>query len=334
MKRILTLHEKAKEDKRTIVLPEGEDERVVKAASVLAKEGLADVILLGIKDDVLKLAKEHSISLEGVNLIDPTTHEERETIVGAYYEKRKHKGITAEEAEKAVLENFVNYGAMMTRLGLAEGFVAGASHTTATIARAAIHCLNIDREIGTVSSAFIMEMEDSSFGEEGLFIYGDCGIIPYPSARQLTGIAIATSDQMKNLFGVEPYVALLSYSTHGSASGESVENIRKALEKVKEKRPELIIDGELQLDSAIVPEVAKRKCPDSPVGGKANVLIFPNLDAGNISYKLSQRLGKARAVGPIIQGVDKPCSDLSRGCIWQDVVDTAVVSAIKAQRAG
>lgn len=333
MKRILTLHEQAKKDKRKIVLPEGEDERVIKAASVLAEGGLADVILLGVKDDVAKLAKEHSLSLDGVELIDPNTHEEKEDIIGAYYEKRKHKGITLEEAEKSVLENFVNYGAMMTRLGMAEGFVAGASHTTATIARAAIHCLNIDREIGTVSSAFIMEMENCPFGEDGLFIYGDCGIIPYPSARQLTGIAIATSDQMKKLFDVEPRVALLSYSTHGSASGESVENIRKALEKIKEKRPELIIDGEIQLDSAIVPEVAKRKCPDSSVGGKANVLIFPNLDAGNISYKLSQRLGNARAVGPIIQGVDKPCSDLSRGCIWQDVVDTAVVSVIKAQRA-
>lgn len=199
MKRILTLHEQAKKDKRKIVLPEGEDERVIKAASVLAEGGLADVILLGVKDDVAKLAKEHSLSLDGVELIDPNTHEEKEDIIGAYYEKRKHKGITLEEAEKSVLENFVNYGAMMTRLGMAEGFVAGASHTTATIARAAIHCLNIDREIGTVSSAFIMEMENCPFGEDGLFIYGDCGIIPYPSARQLTGIAIATSDQMKKL---------------------------------------------------------------------------------------------------------------------------------------
>ena len=331
MNRILELHEKAKKEKRKIVLPEGDDSRVLEGASYLAAKGLVEVILLGPKDDVAKLAKGHSVSLDGVNVVDPANCAERDQVVGAYYEKRKHKGVTPEEAEKLVLENYVNFGAMMTRLGLADGFVAGASNTTSTVARAAIQCLNIDREIGTVSSAFIMEMANCPFGENGLFIYGDCGIIPYPSARQLTGIAIATSDQMKKLFDIEPRVAMLSYSTKGSASGESVDMIRDAIEKIKAKRPNLLIDGELQLDAAIVPDVAARKCPDSKVAGRANVLIFPNLDAGNISYKLSQRLGNARAVGPIIQGVDKPCSDLSRGCSWEDVVDTAVVCAIKAQ---
>jgi phosphate acetyltransferase len=331
MSRILSLREKAKKERRKIVLPEGEDARIVKGASCVAAEGLADVIVLGKKDDVAKLARENSISLEGVDVIDPVSYERHNEIVNTYYELRKAKGITPEEAEKTVTENLVFYAALMTRLGIADGFVAGANHTTSDVARASIQCLKILREIGTVSSSFIMEMENCPFGENGLFAYGDCGIIPYPSAKQLVGIAIATSDLFKKLFGIEPRVALLSYSTKGSAKGESIEMIREALARIKEKRPDIKIDGELQVDSALVPEVAKLKCPDSEVAGRANTLIFPNLDAGNISYKLSQRLGNARAVGPLIQGLDKPCSDLSRGCSWEDVVDTTVVTAIRAQ---
>ncbi|HPN73444.1 MAG TPA: phosphate acetyltransferase, partial [Candidatus Omnitrophota bacterium] len=287
--------------------------------------------LLGKTKEVENLAASKGLSLKGVQIVDPDTYSQTGRIVSEYYEKRKHKGIDLAEAEKTVRENLVYFGAMMTRLGLADGFVAGAANTTSTVARAAIQCLDMDREVGTVSSSFIMELENCPFGEDGLFVYGDCGIIPYPSAKQLVGIAIATSDQMKKLFDIEPRVAMLSYSTKGSAGGESVEMIREAIEKIKAKRPGILIDGELQLDAAIVPEVAEIKCPGSDVAGKANVLIFPNLDAGNISYKLSQRLGNARAVGPIIQGVNKPCSDLSRGCSWEDVVDTAVVCAIKAQ---
>ncbi|MFC1548595.1 phosphate acetyltransferase [Candidatus Omnitrophota bacterium] len=331
MSRILKLREKAKQEKRRVILPEGEDARVVKAASVIADEGLAEIFLLGKKEDVEKLAKENSISLDGVNVIDPYTYERRDEIINTYYELRQRKGVTPEEAEKTVLGNLVYYAAVMTRLGIGDGFVAGASHTTSDVARASIHCLKIDREVGTVSSSFIMELENCPFGEDGLFAYGDCGIIPYPSTRQLTGIAIATSDLLGKLFGIEPRVALLSYSTKGSARGDSIDTIRGALARIKEKRPDIIIDGELQVDAAIVPEVAKLKCPESEVAGKANTLIFPNLDAGNISYKLSQRLGKARAVGPLIQGLNKPCSDLSRGCSWEDVVDTTVVTAIRAQ---
>ncbi len=331
MSRILDLRDKARADKRRIVLPEGEDARVVKAASFIASEGLADVSLLGKKDEVEKLAGASSISLEGVKLIDPFISGGREEIIGAYYEKRKYKGITPEEAEKTVMENLVYYAAMMTAMGLADGFVAGASHTTSNVARAAIHCLKLDKEVGTVSSSFIMEMEDCPFGEKGLFAYGDCGIIPYPTSRQLAGIAIATSDLFRKLFAIEPRVAMLSFSTKGSAKADSIETILEALKKVKSRRPNLMIDGELQLDAAIVPEVAAHKCPGSEVAGRANVLIFPNLDAGNISYKLSQRLGKARAVGPLLQGLDRPCSDLSRGCNWEEVVDTTVVTAIRAQ---
>ena len=332
MNRILSLREKAKKEKRKIVLPEGEDKRVVKAAAFLVREKLAEVLLLGKESDVCKLAEENEISLEKVRVIEPFVYDKREEIINTYDEKRKHKGITLESAREIVMGNFVFFAASMTGMGLADGFVAGASHTTSDVARAAIQCLNLDKGIGTVSSSFIMELMNCPFGEDGLFAYGDCGIIPYPNARQLAGIAIATSDMFQKLFNIRARVAMLSYSTKGSArASESVENILKAIDRIKVKRPNLIIDGELQLDAAIVPEVAERKCPGSDLAGNANVLIFPNLDAGNISYKLTQRLSNARAVGPIIQGLDKPCSDLSRGCSWEDVVDTAVVTAIRAQ---
>jgi len=331
MSRILELREKAKLEKRRIILPEGEDARVVKGASFAADEGIAEIVLLGKKDEVNKLAKENGINLDKVNLIDPADYDKRDEIINAYYERRKGKGVTIEEAEKGVLENYVNFAAVMARLGLGDGFVAGACHTTSTVARAAIQCMRIDREIGTVSSCFIMELENCPFGENGLFAYGDCGIIPLPTKRQLVGIAIATSDLFKKLFNVDPRVAMLSYSTKGSASSPTADTIHGAMELIRERRPNLMIDGELQLDAAIVPEVAELKCPESKVAGKANVLIFPNLEAGNISYKLTQRLGNARAVGPIILGLETPCSDLSRGCNWEDVVDTTVVTAIRAQ---
>ncbi|MCK4851957.1 MAG: phosphate acetyltransferase [Candidatus Omnitrophica bacterium] len=331
MNRILQLREKARSERRKVVLPEGDDGRVVKAASFTAQEGIADVCLLGKTEDVNRLAREQSVSLDAVTIIDPAMYDRHQEVVNAFYEARKHKGITVEEARKILEENPVFYGAVMTRTGMADGFVAGANHTTSDVARAAIHCLAIDREVGTVSSSFIIELEDCPFGENGLFIFGDCGIIPYPSPRQLTGIAIASSDLFLKLFGLEPRVAMLSYSTKGSASGGSIDNIREALARVKAKRPGLMIDGELQPDAALVPEVAEIKCSGSTVAGKANVLIFPNLDAGNIAYKLTQRLGRARAVGPVLQGLDKPCSDLSRGCSWEDVVDAVAITVVRAQ---
>ncbi|MFQ5952091.1 MAG: phosphate acetyltransferase [Candidatus Omnitrophota bacterium] len=333
MKRLLELRKKAKKEKKKIVLPEGDDARIVKAAAFIVQEGIANVILLGDPDDMTKLAGECGCSLDGVEIIDPSEHDKKQEIVDTYYELRKPKGMTSGEARQTVMDNFVFYGAVMTRIGLADGFVAGANHTTSSVARAAIQCLTLDKDIGTVCSSFIMEMEDRTFGEEGLFAYGDCAVIPHPSSRQLVGIAIATSDIFHKMFDITPRVAMLSYSTKGSTTTkeETIGTIRTALEMIKQKRPDLIIDGELQLDAAIVPEVAKRKCPDSKVGGRANVLIFPNLDAGNISYKLTQRLGKARAVGPVLQGLDKPCSDLSRGCSWEDVVDVVAVTVIRAK---
>ena len=331
MRRLLEIREKAKKELRKIVLPEGEDPRVVKGAAFIAGERIAEVFLLGDKDRVAKLAAEVGADLSSVNLVDPAAYERRAEVVDTYYNLRKHKGITPEEAERTVMENLVFYGATMAHMDIVDGFVAGASHTTADVARSAIHCFDLNREIGTVTSCFIMELEDCPYGEDGLFIYADCGVIPYPSAKQLAGITISSSDLFKKLFGIEPRVAMLSYSTKGSAKGETIDTVVQALGKVKEKRPSLMVDGELQIDAALVPEVAALKCPGSSVAGKANVLIFPNLDAGNISYKLTQRLAKSRAVGPIILGLTKPCSDLSRGCDWDDVVDTAAVTAVRAQ---
>lgn len=331
MKRLLELREKSKKELRKVVLPEGEDRRVVRGAAFLANERIAQVVLLGRKDEVIKLAGEEGVDVSKVELIDPTVDAKRREVIEAYYQLRKHKGITPEDAEKSLMENFVFFGATMVRMGLADGYVAGASHTTADVARSALYCLQLDREIGTLTSCFIMELEGCSYGENGLFVYADCGIIPYPSAKQLVGITIAASDLFRKLFDMEPRVGMLSYSTKGSAKGPSIDSVVEAFNKVRDKRPDLMVDGELQLDAAVVPEVAAIKSPGSAVAGRANVLIFPNLDAGNISYKLTQRLAKSRAVGPIILGMDRPCSDLSRGCSWEDVVDTAVVTAVRAQ---
>ncbi len=233
MKKLLELREKAKKEVRKVVLPEGEDARVVKGAAYIDKERIAEVYLLGNKDAVAKLAKANGIDLAGVDLIDPALDEKRAQVIETYYNLRKHKGITLEEAEKTVMGNYVFYGATMASMGIVDGFVAGASHTTADVARSAIHCFDISRDVGTVTSCFVIELEDPTYGEKGVFIYADCGIIPYPSAKQLAGITIAASDLFGKLFGVEPRVAMLSYSTKGSAKGETIDAVVEAMGKVK-----------------------------------------------------------------------------------------------------
>lgn len=303
------IHERAKSKLKTIVLPEYEDTRVVEAAKIIEKKKLANVLLLT-KDKINSALKERYI--EEFCLI------------------RKAKGMTADIASK-LFEDTLYYAAMMTRQGAADGFVAGASHTTADIAKAAIHCLGIDSRISIASSCFIMVVPDCSYGENGTFIFADCGIIPEPNPRQLACIAVASAELARKVLNITPKVALLSYSTKGSAKGKGIEKIDQALALVKEMSADLIIDGELQLDTAIIPEVAKIKYPDSLVGGQANVLIFPDLEAGNIGYKLVQRLAKANALGPLILGLNNPCSDLSRGCCVEDVVNCAAVTAIRAQ---
>jgi len=304
------MRKKAKADLKTIILPEGHDARVLAAAEKIKKENLANIILLD--ED----------ALEGQRI---------DIFAQEFYELRKFKGLTLEEA-KATLRNPLYYAAMMVRHGEADGFVAGASHTTPDVVRASIYCLGVDPKFGTVSSCFIMVVPDCEMGERGTFIFADCGVIPQPTARELANIAISTADLEKMVLGFIPKIAMLSYSTKGSARGESVEKIREAVNLVKVAYPDLIIDGEVQLDSAIVPEVAKIKRADDVLKGEANVLIFPNLDAGNISYKLVNRLAKARAIGPILQGLNKPCSDLSRGCTSEEIIDCVVVTAIRSQK--
>jgi phosphate acetyltransferase len=303
------LRQRARSKLKTIVLPEYYDARVVEAAKIIEQEGIAKVILF---------------TKEMMNPQDKQRYAEQ------YYNLRKAKGITLDEA-KETLEDTLYYTAMMAREGKVDGFVAGASHTTPDMARAAIHCLEIDPRITIACSCFIIVVPDCPYGENGTFVFADCGIIPDPNSRQLACIAIAAAELAAKVLEIKPRVALLSYSTKGSAKGKSIDNIAAALQLVKSMSPDLAADGELQVDAAIVPEVAKIKYPDSPLRGQANVLIFPNLEAGNIGYKLVQRLGRSRALGPLLLGLNKPCSDLSRGCSVEDIVDCVAVTAIRAQ---
>lgn len=300
---------KAKSKLKTIILPEYKDSRVVEAARIIEKEGIAKVLLL---------------------TPDRINPQDKERYAGEFFNMRKSKGITIDKARK-IFEDTLYYAAMMTREGKADGFVAGAAHTTPDVARAAIHCLEVEPHISIACSCFIMAVPNCPYGEKGTFIFADCGIIPDPNPRQLACIAVAAAELTAKVLDIAPRVALLSYSTKGSAKGKSIEKIEEALQLVKQMAPDLPIDGELQVDAAIVPEVAKIKYPNSAVGGQANVLIFPNLESGNISYKLVQRLGEARALGPLILGLKKPCSDLSRGCFVEDIVDCVAVTAIRAQ---
>ncbi len=310
MERIIEkIRQRAKLNIRTIVLPEGHDARVKEAAEEVSSKGLAKIILL--EDGNLDPGKVKIYGQE-------------------FFELRKHKGISPDDAEEQILKPLY-YGAMMVRFGHADGFVAGASIATPDVARAAIYCLGVDTEVATVSSCFIMVVPDCSYGEDGVFVFADCGIVPNPTAKELANIAISTAKLAKEVLEFTPRIAMLSYSTKGSAKGETVDKAKEATQLVRNQCPDLIIDGELQVDSAIVPEVAQIKDPQGKFSGRANVLIFPNLDAGNISYKLVNRLARAKAIGPILQGLNFPCSDLSRGCSVEEIVDCIAVTAIRAQ---
>jgi len=306
---VTKIRARAKAKLKTIALPEIEDTRVREAAKIIEREGIAKVLLFG------------------RGMLDKVKQEE---YAQKYYELRKLKGISLDDARET-LNDPLYYAAMMTQSGEIGGFVAGASHTTPDVARAAIHCLGVDERISIASSCFIMSVPDCQYGEGGAFIFADCGIVPEPNPRQLASIAISNAELARKVLGITPKVALLSYSTKGSAKGRVIDKTLEVLVLAKQMQPDLLIDGELQVDAAIVPEVAEIKYPNSLLAGEANVLIFPNLEAGNIGYKLVQRLAKARAIGPIIVGLNKPCSDLSRGCLTEDIVDCVAVTAIRAQ---
>ena len=317
----------ASKNPKIIVLPESDDERVIEAAGRILDNNIAKLIMIG-KSDVAKRIKTKNI--KDLVMIDPAVYKDIDKVVSEYYELRKLKGITPEEARDKVLKDYVTFGAMLVRQDIAHGFVAGANHTTADTVRVALRCLRIDKNIGVVSGAFLMEVPDCPYGENGVFVFADCGVNPEPNARQLSGIAVTSAALFQQMVGAVPKVAFLSYSSKGSAEGPLVDKVKEAITTAKEIAPNLLIDGEFQADSALVPEVADIKCEASPVAGHANVLIFPDLNSGNICYKMIQRLARARAVGPLLQGFLKPCSDLSRGCSAEDVVDAVAVTSVRS----
>ncbi|NQT75440.1 MAG: phosphate acetyltransferase [Candidatus Omnitrophica bacterium] len=326
------IYERAKKAKKRILLPEGEEGRVLRAVDSILKQGICTPVIVGDPDKISKAAKAGGVDLAAGEIIDRKKYKDLDKYVSLYCEIRKHKNVGAAEARKLIVENPVFYSALAVRSGDADGFVAGASITTRNVARAAIHCIGPADGTKTISSSSIVILPDEKLGANGVFIYADAGIVPDPTAEQLCDIAIASAKMARMLLDDEPRVAMLSYSTKGSGgSGKSIEKVREATRLVAEKEPGLLIDGEIQVDCAVVPEVAKRKDPDSRIKGRANVFIFPNLDAGNIAYKLTERLGRAHAIGPILQGLKKPASDLSRGCSPQDIADAVSVVALLAQ---
>ena len=324
------LKEKAKKDIKTIILPESEDVRVLKAASKVMEEGFAKIILIGDEDETLKRANENSINLDGIKIINPKTSEKFEEYANSFYELRKAKGMTLDKARETLLEP-IYFGMMMVKKGDSDGLVSGACHSTANTLRPALQILKTAPGTKLVSAFFAMVVPNCEYGENGVFIFGDSGLVENPTAEELSEIAISSSKSFHQLTGAEPKVAMLSYSTYGSAHSELTEKVIEATKLLKEKEPNLICDGELQLDAAIVPEVANSKAPGSPVQGKANTLIFPDLNAGNIGDKLVQRLAKAEAYGPLCQGIAKPVNDLSRGCNSDDIVGVVAITCVQAQ---
>ena len=330
MKLMNKILEVAKADKKRIILPEGNEERTIVATEEIYKQGYAHPILVGNKEEILNKATALNADLTGVEIIDPETSENLSKYIEAFYELRKNKGMTMSKAEKIVRDPLY-FGTMMVKLGDADGMVSGAVHTTGDLLRPGLQIIKTAPGVSVVSSFFIMMVPDSVYGEEGMLLFSDCAVNPNPNEDQLAAIAIATAETAKNLCKVEPRVAMLSFSTMGSADHELVSKVRTATEKAKELRPDLLIDGEMQLDAAIVESVASQKAPNSKVAGKANVLVFPDLQAGNIGYKLVQRFAKAEAIGPICQGFAKPINDLSRGCSSEDIVKVVAITAVQAQ---
>ncbi len=320
---------RAKKDIKTIVLPESNDIRTLKAAAMIQEQGIANIVLVGNKDDIKKLGGDLDISK--AKIVDPANFERFDEYVNTLYELRKAKGMTLEEAKKILSENSLYFGIMMVKMGEADGMVAGAINSTANTLRPALQILKTAPGAKLVSAFFVMVVPDCEYGENGVFIYGDSGLVENPNAEELSEIAIASSKSFKSLVQAEPVVAMLSYSTYGSAKSVLTEKVIEATKLAKEKAPDLQLDGELQADAAIVPSVGASKAPGSSVAGKANVLIFPDLNCGNISYKLTQRLAKAEAYGPIIQGIAKPVNDLSRGCSAEDIVGVVAITCVQAQ---
>lgn len=324
------LKDKAKQNIKTIILTESEDKRVLEAAQKVKKQGFANIILIGNEEDANKLAKENNIDISGIPVINPETSDKFDEYANVFYELRKAKGMTEDKAREMLKDNMY-FGTMMVKMGDADGLVSGACHSTANTLRPALQILKTAPGTKLVSAFFLMVVPDCKYGENGIFIFGDSGLVENPTADELSEIAISSSKSFEQLTGKESKVAMLSYSTYGSAHSELTEKVVEATKLLKEKMPNLICDGELQLDAAIIPEINASKAPGSPLKGEANTLIFPNLDAGNIGYKLVQRLAKAEAYGPLCQGIAKPVNDLSRGCNSDDIVGVVAITAVQAQ---
>ncbi len=324
------IREKARADVKRIVLPEGDEPRTLQAAAILGRENLARPVLLGAADRIRAAATAAGADIGGIEIIDPAASPRRADYAARLYELRRAKGVTEADAARLALDPMY-FGIMMVKLGEADGLVSGAVHSTGDMLRPALQIIKTKPGISAVSSSFLMECPDRSLGDDGLLVFADCVVMVCPDAEQLAGIAVAAAETARTLCGIqEPRVALLSFSTKGSAKADVVTKVQEAAAIAHRLAPDLILDGELQLDAAIVPEVAALKAKDSPVAGRANVLIFPDLQAGNIGYKLVQRFGKAKAFA-VLQGLAKPCNDLSRGCSVDDIVSTVCMTAVQAQ---
>lgn len=321
---------RAKKEIKTIVLPEANDIRTLEATSIILKEGFANIILIGKEDNIIKLAKSKDLDLKDATIINPKDSSEYEEFVQKFHELRKEKGMTLEKARELMLDP-VYFGMMMVKCDKADGLVSGACHSTSDTLRPALQILKTAPGTKLVSAFFIMCVPDCEYGENGVFVFADSGLNQNPNSDELSEIAISSSKSFEQLVGAKSNVAMLSYSTYGSAKSELVDKVIEATKLVKKKIPEINVDGELQLDAAIVPEVAKSKAPGSGVAGKANTLIFPDLNTGNIAYKLVQRLAKAEAYGPLCQGIAKPVNDLSRGCSSEDIVGVVAITAVQSQ---
>ena len=326
-----SIKDKARKDKKTIVLPESSDKRTLIAAAHIMEEGIANVILIGNEEKIMDGAAWLEIELDGVTIVNPETYEKFDNYVNLLYETRKAKGMTPEQATEILKKDFLTFGVTMVKANDADGMVAGACHSTADTLRPSLQILKTAPGVKLVSAFFLMDVPNSAYGAGGTFLFADCGLNQDPTAEELAAIADSSARSFQSLVGTKPIIAMLSHSTKGSAKHPLVDKVVEATRIAHEEYPHLLLDGELQVDTALDAKVAKTKGALSEVTGKANVLIFPNLDSGNIGYKLVQRLAKAEAYGPILQGISKPVNDLSRGCSWEDIVGVVALTAVQAQ---
>ena len=325
------IKEKARQDIRTIVLPETNDKRTLIEASRILAEGIANIIMVGNEEKIMDGAGWLEVDLTGVTVVDPARCDKLDEYVNLLYETRKSKGMTEEKAREILLKDYLTFGVIMVKANDADGMVAGACHATADVLRPSLQILKTAPGVKLVSGFFILDVPDCTMGEEGTFLFADCGLNQDPTAEELAAIADTSAKSFKQLVGAKPIIAMLSHSTKGSAKHPLVDKVAEATRIAHEEYPGLTLDGELQADAALVPAIGKSKAPGSEVAGNANVLIFPNLDCGNIGYKLVQRLAKAEAYGPMLQGIAKPVNDLSRGCSWEDIVGVVALTAVQAQ---